>query len=819
MYKIPYRMIEIVTDSGEVLSLEDILKSLSNVPMSLYTGNNDFTKEKIEDVINYLKTHGGGQFTIPENPPYHKLTVDVHRNKFQDYAVHFLYYDYRYPIGTEKRPYTGENWQAGDIIYNLDILNSDDKCTLWFCKESGNDTSAGKWSQQSIWQLSSSEIDGLVVSHVGSSIGPLVKKEVGEQGPAMMSSEVTKQLDAKVPTKVEAEVTKQLATTVPTRVSSIVETNLPNEVTKRVDSVITPIINARLGATLSDASVTKLINDKVDTKVKSITDTAQQTVNTKITEATSTLNNTVNNYIDEAKRKLGAITTVTEKDVDDKIKESSKAINTKIDNIVTTKLANLRTGHSDIVATEEYKMGADGVVDDTAKFEQCVNDARGKVLIISPGVYKLTKNIFIGECKDVIVLGSFNTKVPFIPNDDMFVTAPSNIEYISTVALDTNKVNQCQGFAYNSTNNEFVLATINSDNTNQILYILDGDNISSVKRKVEFSDIEKLGHCNTMTYNKDTSTLYVCNGDTNSNPLKMAKLSNTYSLTGVHTDSSNVKKYNFAYDPITKCYCSIMPGNRTSSLRHVYILDTNFTVIKEFDVDFLIKDFNNNGAMFYDGNIMCASINSILQFDVFGNTKTIIEIDSSYEIEDFDIKNGYIYFSVLEGHKVHIFRGISNKFNSVHINNMKVNRLLLPNNSPLSGLTADGKTLSLVKVGSSGSSEIGDKTATTVIVGKEVKTWDGGNASYTLLSTKHYGEAIYSKKQVDDSFVKKSELARTNITTRPDYVGQIAVADGKTYIAVSTLNAVDGWKEFASGPAGAVDRVRFNNGAELWIDD
>ena len=55
MYKIPYKMVEIVTDSGEVLSLEDVLKSLSNVPMSLYTGNNDFTKEKIEDVINYLR--------------------------------------------------------------------------------------------------------------------------------------------------------------------------------------------------------------------------------------------------------------------------------------------------------------------------------------------------------------------------------------------------------------------------------------------------------------------------------------------------------------------------------------------------------------------------------------------------------------------------------------------------------------------------------------------------------------------------------------------------------------------------------------------
>jgi len=267
MYKIPYKMVEIVTESGETLTLEDVLKSLPSVPMTLYTGNDDFTKEKINDVINYLKANGGGQFTIPENPPIHKLTIDVHRNKFQDYVVHFIYNDYRYPIGTEKRPYTGEPWQAGDIIYNLDILNSDDKCTMWFCKVSGSATSSGTWSQQSIWQLSSSEIDDLVVSHVGSSIGPLVQREVQAQGPAMMSSEVTTQLKAKVPSKVESEVSKQLATTVPTQVANIVNDNLSREVSKRVDTVVAPIINSRLSSTLSDTAVTKMINDKVDPKV------------------------------------------------------------------------------------------------------------------------------------------------------------------------------------------------------------------------------------------------------------------------------------------------------------------------------------------------------------------------------------------------------------------------------------------------------------------------------------------------------------------------------------------------------------------------
>ena len=49
MYKIPYRMVEILTDSGERLTLEDILKSLSEVPINLFVGNNDYTKEKIND--------------------------------------------------------------------------------------------------------------------------------------------------------------------------------------------------------------------------------------------------------------------------------------------------------------------------------------------------------------------------------------------------------------------------------------------------------------------------------------------------------------------------------------------------------------------------------------------------------------------------------------------------------------------------------------------------------------------------------------------------------------------------------------------------
>ena len=78
------------------------------------------------------------------------------------------------------------------------------------------------------------------------------------------------------------------------------------------------------------------------------------------------------------------------------------------------------------------------------------------------------------------------------------------------------------------------------------------------------------------------------------------------------------------------------------------------------------------------------------------------------------------------------------------------NNIVLDNNKPikarLSG--ADMSLVQLIKTSIGNGIEVGDKSVIMNLVAKELKTWDGIN-SYTLLSTKHYGSAIYSKNQVD----------------------------------------------------------------------
>ena len=153
------------------------------------------------------------------------------------------------------------------------------------------------------------------------------------------------------------------------------------------------------------------------------------------------------------------------------------------------------------------------------------------------------------------------------------------------------------------------------------------------------------------------------------------------------------------------------------------------------------------------------------------------------------------------------------------IKSIDVNSIVIDNDKPIKGKLNDtNKTeVQLIKT-SSGVVEVGDKTVSTIIVGKDVKTWYGGDASYTLLSTKHYGNAIYSKKQVDDNFVSKAQLVKLSIDVKPDFIGQLAVVGDKTYIAINTTGT-DGWKAMGGGSnVATLDKIRFTNGAELWIE-
>ena len=333
-------------------------------------------------------------------------------------------------------------------------------------------------------------------------------------------------------------------------------------------------------------------------------------------------------------------------------------------------------------------------------------------------------------------------------------------------------MNQCQGFTYNSKKNVFVLACINGEGTNQILYELNPDTFEKVGT-YKFTDSERLGHCNTMTYNRYTNKIYIANGLKNGNNLTVM---NADTMTIENTITLQEKVFNIDYDPITRTYVSIVPIAGNQRVRTINLYNDEFKKLKTYQVDYIYPDMNNNGAFMLNGAIMSATLGSLVECTPFGTVKQIIEINRETEIEDIAYYNGKFYFAVLtqkpnRRHQVDIYVGdpnydFENSINTARLATLDYLKLTggtlsgalkMANNVLIEGYKPDGHGMGLVKVSTSGNAEFGDASANAFIKGKEFKHYDGTD-SFTVLTTKHYGTAIYKKKDVDDNFVKKTEV-------------------------------------------------------------
>lgn len=133
MNQITPKMVKI-NRTEDTISLEELLLSTGQIPISMF---GEPSKASIESAIYYLKESGGGSVRVPVHNNINNLVVNVVRDKEGELQVQYIYYNYRPPIGTEERPYTGGEWKSGDIIYNIDLKHSDDKTIYWYCVESG----------------------------------------------------------------------------------------------------------------------------------------------------------------------------------------------------------------------------------------------------------------------------------------------------------------------------------------------------------------------------------------------------------------------------------------------------------------------------------------------------------------------------------------------------------------------------------------------------------------------------------------------------------------------------------------------------------
>lgn len=423
-----------------------------------------------------------------------------------------------------------------------------------------------------------------------------------------------------------------------------------------------------------------------------------------------------------------------------------------------------------IVSVKDFGAVGDGVADDTAAFKRANDNLKNKILLVPNGIYKINEHLTFNTVDSVMDMGTYNNVKPFYPTETPMLKGASNIAFVKNIQYG-DEVNQCQGFTYNDKKNVFVLACISGDGNNQIFYELNSSTFEIVGT-YKFNDPDKMGHCNTMCYNKYTNKIYLANGLKNGNNLTVL---NADTMQYERTITLNERVFNIGYDPITRTYVSIVPISGQQRLREINLYNDDFKKLKTYQVDYEYDDFNNNGAFMLNGCIMSATLGSLVECTPFGTVKQIIEINRTTEIEDIAYYNGKFYFAVLtekpnKRHQVDIYVGDPNKDYQNSINTARLatldylkltggtlsGALKMANNILIEGYKPDGHGIGLVKVSTSGNAEFGDASTNTFMKGKEFKHFDGTD-SYTVLTTKHYGTAIYKKKDVDDNFVKKTE--------------------------------------------------------------
>ena len=424
-----------------------------------------------------------------------------------------------------------------------------------------------------------------------------------------------------------------------------------------------------------------------------------------------------------------------------------------------------------IVSVKDFGAVGDGVADDTAAFKRANDNLKNKILLVPNGIYKINEHLTFNTVDSVMDMGTYNNIKPFYPTETPMLKGSSNIAFVKNIQYG-DEVNQCQGFTYNDKKNVFVLACINGEGTNQILYELNPDTFEKVGT-YKFTDSERLGHCNTMTYNRYTNKIYIANGLKNGNNLTVM---NADTMAIENTITLQEKVFNIDYDPITRTYVSIVPIAGNQRVRTINLYNDEFKKLKTYQVDYIYPDMNNNGAFMLNGAIMSATLGSLVECTPFGTVKQIIEINRETEIEDIAYYNGKFYFAVLtqkpnRRHQVDIYVGDPNYDFEISINTARLatldylklaggtlsGALKMANNTLIEGYKPDGHGVGMAKVSTSGNVELGDNSVNTFVKGKEFKHYDGTD-SFTVLTTKHYGTAIYKKKDVDDNFVKKTEV-------------------------------------------------------------
>ena len=276
----------------------------------------------------------------------------------------------------------------------------------------------------------------------------------------------------------------------------------------------------------------------------------------------------------------------------------------------------------------------------------------------------------------------------------------------------------------------------------------------SVYRTTDFEGVDKLGHVNTLFM--DEGVIRATNGAANGNRIYNINRNNIGELELGEFKDYPQKCFNICKDlDGSGRYVSVVPGDSFST-RKIRIYDDE-TLSKHTEYIVQVDETNNdsNGAYFKGDTIIFAVTRRLIECRLIGKEFKVIreiEMEPYCEIEDFVYVDGDIYMAANSHDYVRIYKYSSKRSYYNHINNDYLNNgITVGNMVGYHGKSADGSTnLVIAKVNKNSNLEMGDKRASTIIIGKELKHWDGGNASYTVLTTKHYDVAVYKKATVDE---------------------------------------------------------------------
>lgn len=449
-----------------------------------------------------------------------------------------------------------------------------------------------------------------------------------------------------------------------------------------------------------------------------------------------------------------------------------KGIVTKTEAAATFVSKNSLNG---IVSVKDFGAVGDGVADDTAAFKRANDNLANKILLVPNGQYKLTEHLTFNTVGSVMDMGVYTNIKPYYPTETPMLKGASNIAFVKNITYDA-EVNQCQGFTYNSKKNVFVLACINGEGTNQILYELNPDTFEKVGT-YKFTDSERLGHCNTMTYNRFTNKIYLANGFKNGNNLTVI---NADTMAIENTITLQEKVFNIDYDPITRTYVSIVPIAGNQRIRTINLYNDEFKKLKTYQVDYVYPDMNNNGAFMLNGAIMSATLGSLVECTPFGTVKQIIEINRETEIEDIAYYNGKFYFAVLtqkpnKRHQVDIYVGdpnydFENSINMQRLKNLDYlglgggkmkGPIIMPNNTSVQVTDTNGTAHHAVKMSTGNSMEFGMSDNRTVFLGTSLGYYDKNkNKTFKVLTEDDVSGTntggLMLKEDAEKTYVKKS---------------------------------------------------------------